>query len=183
MLAARPQTQPHAPRNRSAVATPTSLRNLAAGSHDTQVDALGYASPLCAGGKPGPQAFLCIEVSYAPAMRHISCEALFGSLTSASTASKPASSSEPKTGGERRTEGGKEGRGKGARAGQREERGRRKREQGGGRVRREEGKRGRRREEGGGRGKEEEEEEERNNCMQSFGLCAKANEPMIAVVF
>ena len=59
---------------------------------------------------------------------------------------------------------------------------RRKREQGGGRVRREEGKGGRRREEEGGRGKEEEEEEEeRNNCMQSFGLCAKANEPMVAV--
>ena len=110
MLAARPQTQPRAPRIRSAVATPTSLRNLAAGSHDTQVDALGYASPLCAGGKPGPQAFLCIEVSYAPAMRHISCEALSGSLTSASTASKPASSSEPKKGGGRRKEeGGKEG--------------------------------------------------------------------------
>ena len=67
--------------------------------------------------------------------------------------------------------------------GKTEERGRRKREQGGGRVRREEGKRGRRREEGGGRGKEEEEEEERNNCMQSFGLCAKAHEPMIAVIF
>ena len=94
----------------------------------------------------------------------------------------PASPRREERGGrkEARREGGNEnGEGK------TEERGRRKREQGGGRVRREEGKGGRRREEGGGRGKEEEEEEEeeRKNCMQSFGLCAKAHEPMIAVIF
>ena len=45
-------------------------------------------------------------------MRHISFEALFGSLISGSTASVPASSSKPEKGGGRRKEGGKEGAGR-----------------------------------------------------------------------